>query len=139
MRIEAPGLVYISGPMTGYEEFNRPAFNEAREHLQNIGFSVIVPGDDEEYTIRERLAWKVTDTSRRAYMFRDFLHVLTANYVAVLDGWEESKGSKAEVLVAQEIGLPVFYWDTLEPVEEEVTTNALRTIGRATDNIIHGG
>ncbi len=118
-----PGLVYVSGPMTGFAEFNRPAFNRARDHLQAEGFSVIIPGDDEEYTIRERLAWKVEDTSRRAYMFRDFLHILTANAVAVLDGWSGSKGSRAEVLVAQEIGIPVVRWDTLKYVGLEVVTD----------------
>jgi hypothetical protein len=125
--IDPPGLLYISGPMTGYDQFNRPAFNAAREHLQAQGFSVIVPGDDEEHTIRERLAWRVEQPKRAAYMFRDFLHVLTANGVAVLEGWQDSPGSKAEVLVAQEIGLPVVWADTLEPVEAEVLTYAQGT------------
>ena len=120
-----PGLVYVSGPMTGFAEFNRPAFNRARDHLQAAGFSVIIPGDDEEYTIRERLAWKVEDTSRRAYMFRDFMHILTANAVAVLDGWMGSKGSRAEVLVAQEIGIPVVWWHSLRYVGLDVTTDVL--------------
>ena len=123
--LEPPALIYISGPMTGYEAFNRPAFDQARTHLQDLGFSVIVPGDDEEYTIRERLAWKVKDSSRRAYMFRDFLHILTANAVAVLDSWERSIGSRAEVLVAQEIGIPVVVWDTLLPLEATVYTDVL--------------
>ncbi len=121
--LKPPGLLYVSGPMTGYDEFNRPAFNKAREHLQEMGFSVIVPGDDEEYTIRERLAWKVEDTSRRAYMFRDFLHILTANAVAVLDGWTHSKGSRAEVMVAQEIGIPVVWWHSLRYTDLAVITD----------------
>ncbi len=100
--------------MTGYTDFNRPAFEAARKHLMAQGFSVIIPGDDEEHTITERLEWRVVGPKRGAYMFRDFLHILTANGVVVLRGWQSSPGSKAEVLVAQEIGLPVVEWDTLE-------------------------
>ena len=111
--LEPPGLIYVSGPMTGYEDFNRPSFNTARDYLQDNGFSVIIPGDDEEYSIAERLAWKVEKEQMNAYMFRDFLHILTANAVAVLPGWTESKGSRAEVLVAQEIGIPVVWAHSL--------------------------
>lgn len=111
--------------MTGIRDFNRPAFNKARDFLQERGFSVIIPGDDEEYTITERLNWKVKKEARHAYMFRDFLHILTVNAVAVLDGWANSPGSRVEVLVAQEIGLPVVWWLDRRPVIYEVQTVAV--------------
>ena len=43
--------------MTGFEDFNREAFNTARGYLQAAGFSVIIPGDDETYTTEERAVW----------------------------------------------------------------------------------
>ncbi len=120
-----PGLLYVSGPMTGFPDFNRPAFNEARDYLQAKGFSVIIPGDDETYSISERLVWKVEEKQLNAYMFRDFLHILTANAVAVLPGWTESTGSRAEVLVAQRIGIPVVWAHNLMHTHLVVGTVAM--------------
>ena len=121
--LQPPKLIYVSGPMTGFEDFNRASFNEARGYLQAAGFSVIIPGDDEEYTTEERAVWKVHRAQMESYMFRDFLHILASGAVAVLDDWELSVGSRVEVIVAQEIGIPVVDWFTLEPIEEKVVTH----------------
>ena len=39
--------------------------------------------------------------------------------VVVCEGWQRSCGTRAEIARAQELGLPVYYWPELPPVEEE--------------------
>ena len=121
-RLRPPGLIYVSGPMTGIEEFNRPAFERARRVLQDRGFSVIIPGDDETYTDVEKAAWRVEADQRASYMYRDFLHIMASSAVAVLDDWFKSPGARIEVAVAQAIGLPVVRWESLYPLKHEVVT-----------------
>ena len=105
-------VVYLSGPMAGYEDFNEAAFRTAARELEERGYFVIVPHDGED-----RSEWVnpdpfVKDEVNRPliqkYMHHDFLQILLeAHLVVVLPGWEESTGARDEVRVAQVIGLPV--------------------------------
>lgn len=90
--------VYISGPMTGYPEFNYPAFNSAAKSIRDLGYEVLNPAENFEGN---------RDRTREEYMRLDFRHVLKANRVVVLPGHEKSSGSIAEVLMAQQMGLPI--------------------------------
>lgn len=37
--------LYIAGPMTGYSDFNDPAFFDAAQVLQGAGYATINPAD----------------------------------------------------------------------------------------------
>ncbi len=52
-----------------------------------------------------------------------FLRKSEAVFVLMLDGWEKSKGVKAELDMAQRLRIPVYYykWNEAERVYEEVT------------------
>lgn len=82
--------VFISGPMTGYEDFNRPAFMEAEEKLKKAGFSVFNP------------AWMDFDSgfSNDAIMSIDLVALSHCNYIYQLPGWKYSKGASAEYMFA---------------------------------------
>ena len=89
---------YISGPMTGVADFNRPAFREAAERLEAAGFTVVTP-----LTVAER--WG-DECPHRWYM-REALHQLaTADLLAMLPGWERSQGASIEWRIAELLGLP---------------------------------
>lgn len=90
--------IYIAGPMTGLPEFNRPAFMAAAEHLRASGLEVINPA--ELFGGDQSLPWS-------AYMREGIAAVLKSDCVRVLPGWENSKGAKLEVAVAEAIGIPV--------------------------------
>lgn len=99
--------IYLSGPMTGYPDFNKAAFAEAAFKLRELGFEVVNPhqlpepvtviGDD-EYNWRQ-------------YLARDIEKIIAdtdIEGVVVLPGWEESSGAMFEIRVAQYLGLKVY-------------------------------
>jgi hypothetical protein len=127
--------VYLSGPMTGVEDFNRPQFQEAAAGLRKQGYTVIVPGEEETYDAAEAAAWALGKQKREFYLSRDIDWIQeVADVVVVLPGWEESEGSKLEVLVAQAIGVPVFVLPDATPLRSVVTTRVVMGDGPHDDN-----
>lgn len=104
--------LYVSGPMTGYPEFNYPAFEEATQRLRAAGYDVVSPHElDREAGVDPSVEF--THADRIAAMKRDLVAVLESDGVATLPGWMASKGAFAEVAAAQSIGLsdrPVSGW-----------------------------
>jgi len=88
---------YIAGPMRGMDRLNRPAFYTAATRLRKAGHEAVNPF---ELTLAE-------DLSIRDYMKVDLPALLECNGVALLPGWEKSKGARVEALVAWECGLAV--------------------------------
>ncbi len=103
--------VYIAGPMRGYPEFNRPAFDHAEKVLKARGFEVWNPGKDFSGLDPKLDCATAPDYSPNAtaqYMKRDLPNVLSCDAVGVLEGWEKSAGARIEVHVARECGLLIF-------------------------------
>lgn len=100
--------IYIAGPMTGYPEFNFPAFDAARDYLER-DWNVISPADmDRELGFDP--AWDdVTAEFLRDAMRRDIDAVMHVDALYALAGWEQSKGASAEVALAKWRGIPVHY------------------------------
>jgi hypothetical protein len=99
-------IVYLSGPMTGIEEFNFPAFHSAATDLRAKGFEVISPAEI-EHPIQ---TWE-------ACMRNDIRELMRADKVAVLPGWEKSKGAKIEVQLASALGMDIidaYTWEAIE-------------------------
>jgi hypothetical protein len=94
---EKHSILYIAGPMTGYEEANYPAFNEAARVLQGAGYQTVNPVD-----VHEPEQCHYVDLLRE-----DIIMMLTAHGVAVLDNWWESTGARNEVQVAGILKMPV--------------------------------
>lgn len=113
--------LYLAGPMTGYKDFNYPAFHERAARLRYQGHEVINPAENEG-----------GDTSRpwAFYMRQDIAHVLSVDAVAVLPGWQASKGASLEVVVARAIDIPVLDAETLEPFSETILEEAARYTSR---------
>jgi hypothetical protein len=107
--------VYLSGPMTGYTDYNYPAFQDAEDKLKQKGFTNIC---NPIHNFEGRI-----DMPRHEYMRVDLSNVLRCDAVVVLPGWEDSIGARAEVLIAQEIDIPVVELDTLLPVSVKVVTS----------------
>jgi hypothetical protein len=108
-------MIYLSGPMTGYPDFNYPAFRKAATVLRMQGLEVFDPSEcfDGDQGL-----------SKEVYMREDIAAVLKASIVVVLDGWEQSSGARLEVEVAKAIGVPVeSYTDFVLRLAGELISN----------------
>lgn len=89
-------------------DFNYPAFHDAAEQLLDAGYLVLNPADseDDNPTPGQPQPWEW-------YMRRALRQVTQADGIALLPGWEKSRGAQLEVYVADALGMPhhrVDYW-----------------------------
>lgn len=95
--------IYISGPMTGIEDFNFPAFHAAAVALRGMGYVVSSPAEVNPDTT---MTW---EQCLRA----DIKALCDCDVIALLPGWENSKGAHLEVHVAHRLGIRVAALHTL--------------------------
>lgn len=118
--------VYLAGPMRGIEEFNFPMFLAVGEYLEREwNFEVFNPAqhdidrgfDFSGYDGTEDLSDTGFDLRQSLGDDLEFV-AREADLVVVLDGWERSKGARAEVATALALGIPVVRYDDLEHTED---------------------
>lgn len=92
---------YISGPMTGIEDYNHTAFNAAERDLVNYLDSVGV-----EYRVINpaRNFDGQTNLDRHVYLTLDLKQVLESDVIVLLPGWKTSPGANSEAHVAEITG-----------------------------------
>lgn len=92
---------YLSGSVTNDPDF-REKFAYAELQLKNSGLKIVNPVKHEK------------DGKEWSYYLRKDLRKLTRCHgIILLDGWENSRGAKLELKVAQEIGLEVMEFDCM--------------------------
>jgi hypothetical protein len=96
---------YISGPMSGYPEFNYPAFNQAEIDLAEQDVRTVNPTN---CFVGEPLGSR----DYTEYLRAAFRMLLMAEGIIMLRGWPESKGARAELDIAMDLKMPVYYWDS---------------------------
>lgn len=100
-------IIYITGPMSGYVDNNYPAFFDAEARLMNTGkFKIINPARiDEQFPIDRESPrdWKW-------YMRVAVAQMLEADAVALLPGWQHSRGARIEEGLARALGMRVRMW-----------------------------
>ena len=89
--------IYISGKITGIEEEALINFNKAEYELTSLGYNVVNPmklphNHDKEWS---------------SYMRECLVHLMDCDYIFILDGYEQSKGARLELYIAQELGLKI--------------------------------
>lgn len=89
--------VYLSGPMTGIPENNFPAFHDAAEYLRALGYEVVSPAE-----IQEAGSWELC-------LRADLRELCTCDSIALMPGWENSKGANLELHVAHRLGMEVIH------------------------------
>jgi hypothetical protein len=85
--------------MTGMPEFNYPAFHGAAAAWRDQGFTVLSPAEnfDGDLTL-----------SHATYLRAALAQVISADAIALLPGWRNSKGARVEARVAAVIDLQFF-------------------------------
>jgi hypothetical protein len=89
--------VYLSGPMSGIADHNFPAFARWAAKLRSDGFDVVSP-----HEIAEAGSWE--DCLRL-----DIRELCTCDAIALMPGWESSKGANLELHVAHRLGMSVMH------------------------------
>lgn len=90
--------VYIAGPMSGLPDFNYPAFFKAAERLRAAGYEVENPAENKP---EGTASWQ-------AYMRMSLVQISRVDGIALLPGWQESKGASLEVHIAEALGLTLW-------------------------------
>jgi len=88
--------IYLAGPMTGLPDYNYPAFHAETARLRALGFEVISPAEINP----DGGTWETC-------MRRDIAQMLTCDTVAILPGWNQSRGANVEVELAIHLGITV--------------------------------
>ena len=83
--------VFISGPMTGYENYNKEEFMKAERLLIEAGYSVFNPA----WLDIDILEWTSTDI-----MSIDMAALACCDAIYQLQDWDDSKGGRAEYTAA---------------------------------------
>lgn len=110
--------IYIAGPMRGHQYFNYPAFDEAAAQLQALGYRVLNPaqidrqlGFDEktqDFAAYSRaIGARDPQHAMEITAQRNLKHVIEADTLCLLPGWETSKGAVYERAAAHYLGRQV--------------------------------
>lgn len=117
--------IYLAGPMTGLPNLNFPAFHAEAARLRALGHDVVNPA---EINPDHTMAWE-------ACMRKDIAVLVTCDTVAMLDGWQHSRGARLEHHIAMELGmaprLAAFFVDVVPEKTERAPHFAFEFRGRA--------
>ena len=135
-----PVKLYLSGPMSGLPQCNFPAFHAATQELRDSGFEVWSPAERD--TIEDgfdplRGDARPAQLTYAHFMKRDLPAVCDSDAVAVLPGWERSKGACLEVHVAREIGIPVVDAATRKSVYVDEIQMMLNEVSESVAAVTH--
>lgn len=127
--------LYLAGPMTGHKDFNFPAFMRYAELLREKGHEVVNPA--EESLKLHGIEWKgsltiaeteaLASTPWEEYLQKDLEAIDTVEAVAILPGWDMSKGATREVNHALDNGKPLYHAVMLASTDPATTEMALYT------------
>ena len=95
---------YLAGPMRDIPQFNFPAFDRAAKLLREAGYDVVSPAEmDRAAGIDEHTG---VVPCLRGCMRRDLNAILDeCDTIALLPGWQRSKGCAVEVALGLFLGL----------------------------------
>ncbi len=97
--------VYISGPISGINNWNAPAF-EAME--SNLKLNDLIPVNPLKIVDLKKFKGKLTPTEEWNYCMKaDIKELMGCSAVFTLDNWRNSMGATWEVLTAKMLSLPV--------------------------------
>ena len=125
--------IYIAGPMTGLPAYNFPAFHAAAKAWREAGWEVENPAEHDEKLDGFNAA-KDTAKPHEHYMRRDLPIVCSCDAVALLPGWERSKGVKNELAVARMCGLEFYHAETFARIDPTPPETTLQEAQR----LVHG-
>ena len=89
--------IYLAGPMTGYTDFNFPHFAQMAKTLRDLGHEVTNPA---EIDMGPNPTWG--DCMRA-----DIAALIQCTGIAMLRGWELSRGASLEHHIAKSLSMQI--------------------------------
>lgn len=86
--------LYLSGPMTGITDLNRPLFNSIAKQLREKGYKVINPPELDKH--EPQRSWE-------GCLRRDIKYLLQCDAIANLPRWSFSRGATLENHIARQL------------------------------------
>jgi hypothetical protein len=114
--------VYIAGPMTGRKHYNHAAFMKAKEQWEALGHEAFTPFESNSIVwLRHHGRDFDPFTDRCEYgdpmlaemMAENLRAVCLSDAIVLLDEWQGSKGSRAEIIVGKLAGKLFYKWDNV--------------------------
>lgn len=110
--------IYLAGPMRGYPEFNYPAFHQYAAELRLNGHTVFSPAEKDierhngedisKGTTGDLAEIEAKGFSLRDAIFDDLEYIIRhADAIALLPGYEASKGVAVELALSEFLNLKV--------------------------------
>jgi len=96
--------IFISGPMSGLPKFNYAAFNKAAKQFRSLGHRVANPAENPKPPCGTWQGW----------MRLSIAQLVTCEAIALLPGWQNSRGAKLELSIARDLEMREIHL-TLEP------------------------
>ena len=107
--------IYLAGPMRGIKAYNHPAFDKAAAMLRAEGHTVFSPAEHDR-ELFPQYDWPnmtgdmaedgFTGSDMRTVIRNDLVWIAeNADGIALLPGWERSRGAKVERALAEFLSL----------------------------------
>ena len=96
----------VVGPMRGYAHYNAPAFEAAASRLRAAGYEVVSPVELDRAAGFCFETDTATSEQVAAFQAAALREIDTADGLAMIEGWERSRGAAKEVEKARGLGLP---------------------------------
>lgn len=94
--------VYVCGPMTGYEDFNRKEFDRVTSLVRMEGATAVSPVElNTENGVFPCRDW-------HGAMRVDIAALMGCDSIVLLEGWEKSSGATLEHSLALQLGIKIF-------------------------------
>lgn len=115
--------LYLAGPMTGIANLNFPLFHAEAARLRTLGHDVVNPaelnGGADELVACAAMTPEELAVHWLKCMRKDVVALMTCDCIALLPGWERSRGVNVERSLFINLGLPVaLAADLVQPVQE---------------------
>ena len=100
--------IYIAGPMRGYPRYNFPAFDSAEAALLAAGYPRVCSPARMDRDAGFHPGESIVDEQfMRDAIERDAVAICNSDGIALLPGWEESRGVEVELTIAKFLGLDI--------------------------------
>lgn len=90
--------IYLAGKMSGLPDLGYPTFNAEAARLRALGYHVENPAENPEPSCGTWLS----------YMRMAVTQLVQCDAIALLDGWQDSRGACVERTLADGLGLDVY-------------------------------